>query len=272
MPTSITPAPAHTGSDGMTIALEKLVAPLIDRSRSQGQIARSADSLGKLGQLNEIVVTPQPDGTGFLVVCGFTRVLAARSLGWSSLRARVVSGEDAVKLTQFAVADNTARNNLNLADAVSQAVLLKKVSSESDGEVAKMLGISAGTMSRYLRMAFLEPPIQEAMRDGRLTFDDAYALATLSTPAERMAQFEALLSGAIRRGSLKAKVTRPRRATATTFRIGPVTLKADAEQEPYTVAKETVRTITETLAAFKATTRPKEEFLAWLTEREARHG
>lgn len=63
------------------IPLERLTRPLIDRHRTDAQIKAMAGSLERHGQINEIIVTPDPEQEGgYIVVAGWTRKLAAETL------------------------------------------------------------------------------------------------------------------------------------------------------------------------------------------------
>jgi ParB-like chromosome segregation protein Spo0J len=249
------------------INLVRLVKPLIDRVRSAEQIALRAASLRKIGQLNEIVVTSHPDQAGdWIVVTGWTRTLAARSLAWPSLRAKIIEGADAVLLTSIAVADNTSRHDLCLFDQVQQACLLHRTTGESQTEVAKLMGYQPGTVSKLLRMGSLEPLIQEAMKDGRLVLEDGYNLAREHDPVKRMALFDRLLAGSIGKGEVGRHVTGKQVSKSTRLSVAGITITVPASADPVQYLADTSRKLAALVKAWKATGLPTTQFAAWLKE------
>lgn len=80
-----------------------------------GDLGVLKDSLRRLGLLQPIVVD-----TSYKLVAGYRRLVAARSLGWESIEARVVSVKDRRERVTMEAEENTVRKNLT-ADELEKA-------------------------------------------------------------------------------------------------------------------------------------------------------
>jgi ParB family transcriptional regulator, chromosome partitioning protein len=132
-----------------------------------------------------------PDGT---IIKGHQRLLACTQLGWTEVPVRIrddLVGNDA-EVEYELIADNVDRRQL---DPVDIAVCCKRLQQleksgkfEHQGDhrkeslrarLAKQYGMTERNLSRYLRLASLARPIQQAVKRKALTLDAAAMISNL---------------------------------------------------------------------------------------------
>lgn len=102
--------------DVLALALPGISA--IDRLRKldDAKVAEIAVSLTENGQLQPILVRPDPDvGAGYRLIAGHHRFAAARSLGWETIEAKVVEMDD-IDARLAEIDENLARGELSPAE------------------------------------------------------------------------------------------------------------------------------------------------------------
>ncbi len=126
--------------------------------------------------LQPILVTETLDG--YRVVAGERRVQAARLAGLERIPAIVRQLADREQL-ELALVENVQREDLN---PIEEANAFRQLSEEfglTQDEIARQVGRARTTITNTLRLLELEPGVQLAVAEGRLTEGHARALVGL---------------------------------------------------------------------------------------------
>ena len=137
-----------------------------------------ATSIGDHGVLQPILVTETLDG--YRVVAGERRVQAARMAGLVRIPAVVRQLADREQL-ELALVENVQREDLN---PIEEANAFRQLSEEfglTQDEIARQVGRARPTITNTLRLLELEPGVQAAVADGRLS--EGHARALIGLPA-----------------------------------------------------------------------------------------
>jgi ParB/RepB/Spo0J family partition protein len=137
------------------------------------------------GQITPIQVTKNPEGTYF-VISGRRRIKAFRELAKSfpadssfhSIKALVLDVEDESAILA-ASADNNRRSQNVLTDLAAIEYCLKKDPNMPIVTIAKLTGMSQGTVKSRLKLKKLDPILLTAVSDGKMTTQAAEKAATL---------------------------------------------------------------------------------------------
>ena len=145
-------------------------------------ITSLADSLRAIGLIHEPIVTER-DGR-YEIVSGHCRFLAARTLGWKTLRCKVVEREE-VDREMMKLHENMYRQDLS---AVEKARALKQIKDKfgfTDEDLAKKFGASRAWVTRILGALNWPEDLQEANADGVLGFEVCDVLRKVKDPNHR---------------------------------------------------------------------------------------
>ena len=150
----------------------------------------SLDDLSRSIQTVGLINAPTllPRNNDFVVVSGFGRIAACRSLGWRELTARCLPAQaDPVLCALTAIADNLSQRALDLVETARAWGLLSHVAaSPQDIEaLAHSVGLAvnhelASKLKQVLQMA---QPLQQALIDGHLALPIAMRLHAMSDVA-----------------------------------------------------------------------------------------
>ncbi len=146
----------------LLLDLKKITFPPDARPHTPEKLAMLAQDMKQQGQLQEIVVTPVK--TGYEVVAGVGRTLAARKLGWTQIRALVRAGLSPFEKARITFAENENRED---ADPFYQAMQLGKMIAAkeySQDKLAAELGISGALVNDYIAIDHLSPKVKEKLR------------------------------------------------------------------------------------------------------------
>lgn len=123
-----------------------------------------ATSLENFGQLQNIIVHSRADG-GIELVAGFSRIMAALSLGWESIDAKLQEDLSEVEKKEMELEENVRRKNLEWYEEAEAIAEIHDMRTELDpewsmGKTAEMVGKSKTTVSRSvdLHKAIEEDP------------------------------------------------------------------------------------------------------------------
>src|SRR5689334_19153037 len=86
------------------------------RALRRKKVDELAESMGRLGQLQPIVLQHRGDGNGYSLIAGRHRYEAAKLLGWASIDALVLEGLDADQARLAEIDENLVRANLGPAE------------------------------------------------------------------------------------------------------------------------------------------------------------
>ncbi len=262
-------------SESCDIALDRIVAPLIQRTVNQSHVSAIAESYPIVGQLEDIIVAPHPSEVDMFVdVIGWNRILAARQIGLKVLRGKIVTDENAKKLLEMAIATNTLRDNGCLRDLIEQAALLLKVGGGTQEDAAKIMGVSPSLFSRWLKMQRnLDATIKAQMIPGGCVgVDDGTALAAEPSIQRRHELFDQLKANKIAKGTVRQHVARKRPARASHLRVAGASLRIPPGTTELKHASDTAYKLLGLIRAFKKTKRPDAEFTEWLNAADTTGG
>jgi hypothetical protein len=152
------------------------------RITTQKNIDALVQSIQRIGLINPLVVLPENDE--FIILCGFKRLEAALTLGWTKIRASILPSDtpqtDCVRLC---ISDNSFPGHLNLIEISKAFALLKEsfVNPEAVMEEAASLGLPAGM--KYLKK--IEPlyrmpePVQKGILSNAIPLWTAWELSQM---------------------------------------------------------------------------------------------
>jgi ParB family transcriptional regulator, chromosome partitioning protein len=129
-------------------------------------------SIGRLGlQAAPLVL---PGAPGFIVVSGFRRIAACRSLGWDSIRAWVIQKASPYECARKAIAANSLERPLNLIEISRALQLLDQYAPDGQAlpEDAAALGLPthAGMAARLKTLCRLPAEVQDAVLEEAVSF------------------------------------------------------------------------------------------------------
>jgi ParB/RepB/Spo0J family partition protein len=133
-----------------------------------GSIDELAASLESSGQLQPVVVRPAVDGK-FELVFGFRRLLAAKKLGWKSVRAEIrdIKGDDKDWI-QFQ--ENDARHNLSSYERTMAIHRQHATHKWSVQKIAKSTGSDDATIQNHIRIVEkAAPDVLDRYRTGQFS-------------------------------------------------------------------------------------------------------
>jgi len=144
-----------------------------------------AESINAHGLLQPVVVRRAGEGR-FQLVAGERRLRAAREAGWTHVPANIVEADDR-QMAELAIIENLQRKDLNaLEKAASFQRYLDQYGCTQE-ELAERLNLDRSTIANLIRLLELPDPVQDAVRQGRITQGHARALLPLGEEHEQIA-------------------------------------------------------------------------------------
>jgi|AP12_2_1047962.scaffolds.fasta_scaffold18362_2 ParB family transcriptional regulator, chromosome partitioning protein len=150
----------------------------------QDQLVELAASIAEHGVLQPILVSETP--TGYLLIAGERRLRAAEMAGLERIPALVRSADDSSRLA-WALIENLQRTDLN---ALEEAAAFRQLVDEfglSHEEVGARVGRSRSTVANTIRLLELAQPVQDSLREGRISEGHARAIASLDDADQQVA-------------------------------------------------------------------------------------
>jgi ParB family chromosome partitioning protein len=157
-----------------------------------------AASIAEHGVLQPIVVTETLDG--YRLIAGERRLRAARLAGLDRIQAVVRQLEDHQHL-ELALVENLQRSDLGPMDEARAFRQLIDEFGFTQETVAERVGRARSTVANTLRLLDLDPAVQQAIVDGRLT--EGHGRALLGLPVD----VQARLIGTVVDGELSVRQT-----------------------------------------------------------------
>ncbi len=149
----------------------------------EAELQSLADSLRAHGLLQPVVVRRSADG--YQLVAGERRLRAALKAGWTDVPVQIVEADDR-QLAELAIVENLQRKDLN---ALEKAISFHRYIEEygcTHEELASRLKLDRSTVTNFLRLLELPEPVQEALRQGRISQGHARALLPLGDEHEQI--------------------------------------------------------------------------------------
>lgn len=172
-------------------------------------LATMKDSISQLGLLQPLVVTPRENGSGYVLIAGFTRFQALTELGHEQANCTIIEG-DAHTLLESHVAENTNRQDLSL---VSSVTAIRRLATKLGGdyaEVGKRLGFSKKAMDDRLALAKCTESVLDALDEGKLKLGHAVILSAFTNAMQDRTLEKILAEGwtveALRERAGKARI------------------------------------------------------------------
>lgn len=160
------------------------IAPNPEQPRrrfDEAELARLADSIGRHGVLQPVVVRER--GEGYELVVGERRWRAARLAGRRTIPA-VVKDVAAPDLLELALVENVQRHDLNPIELALAFRALTEAGSTQE-EVGQRVGVDRSTVANHLRMLELPRELQADVEEGVLSAGHAKALLQVPSPERR---------------------------------------------------------------------------------------
>jgi len=152
------------------------------REVPRAELEELAQSIRQHGVLQPIVVTPAPDGRGYLLVAGERRLQAARQAGLTAVPAVVRVADERLSL-ELALVENLQREDLNPID---EALAYQRLADEfglTQDQIAAAVGKDRTSVANYLRLLRLPEEVRGALASGSLSMGHARALLALPDAA-----------------------------------------------------------------------------------------
>jgi len=185
LPASETEAPRAVPVDDQgSIAIDDInPSPFQPRRQfAQEALAELADSIGRQGLLQPVVVRARPQG-GYELIAGERRWRAARLAGLTSVPAIVKTVSDA-EASALALIENMQREDLN---AIEEAMGLARLRDEfelTQQQIADAVGKSRVAIANLLRLMNLGATTRGLLEQGQLEMGHARALLGLEGLAQ----------------------------------------------------------------------------------------
>lgn len=170
-------------SEPLEIPIDR-IAPNPDQPRrrfDEAELARLAESIGRYGVLQPVVVRVRDDG--YELVVGERRWRAAKLAGRRTLPA-VVKDVASPDLLELALVENVQRHDLNPIElALAFRVLVDGGATQE--QVGARLGLDRSSVANHLRLLELPRELQADVEDGALSVGHAKALLQVASPERR---------------------------------------------------------------------------------------
>jgi len=179
--------PMHSTSAPPAPASDEIALELIERNPfqprrdfEQAAIDELADSIRKHGLLQPLLVRARPDGeAGYQLIAGERRWRAAQQVGLETVPCRVIEFGDR-QASEAALEENLKREDLNVLE---KARAFKDYLERFGGtieELARQLSMSRANVSNMMRLLELPEPVQQLLREDRISGGHARAILPLS--------------------------------------------------------------------------------------------
>lgn len=172
---------SHAGEEITELAVE-LITPNPDQPRTdinEESIEELADSIGKFGLLQPIIVRPM--GEGYQIIAGERRWRASRKAGLEQVPVRVRTSSD-VESLEIALIENLQRDDLNPMEEARGYRRLLSEHQMTQAELADKVSKSRSTVTNALRLLDLPEEVQELVYQGKMSA--GHARAVLSVPEQ----------------------------------------------------------------------------------------
>lgn len=148
----------------------------------QEEISRLAASMKGQGLLQPIEVFKK--GARFEIVFGDRRFLAAQSLGWKKIRAKIIKGDEKRVALDRAI-ENLQRFNLSPIEEAVQYINMRDGLGMSIEEISKQVGKSMGAVQRKIDIMKMPDTFQRAIHEGKISLTVAEVLWSCPDAARR---------------------------------------------------------------------------------------
>ncbi|HMK09690.1 MAG TPA: ParB/RepB/Spo0J family partition protein [Anaerolineales bacterium] len=200
------------------------------REIPRAELEELTASIREHGVLQPLVVTPAPDGKGFLLIAGERRLQAARLAGLPTVPAVVRVADERLSL-ELALVENLQRQDLDPLEAAEGYRQLVEDFGLTHEDVARRVGKNRSTVSNTLRLLKLPATVRQALASGKMSEGHARALLALPNPQAQAAAAQTVLKRGLsvrQTEELVQRLTGQRRRSGSARRRSPE--EADIEE------------------------------------------
>lgn len=155
------------------------------RTFSDDETREFAERINNSGWVSPLLIRPDPDGDGYLLVAGERRFRAVTYLGWEQVPVTIKQMDD-VEHRKLALAENADRKDLNVAEEALAARAHVDAYGGDHEKAAESLGWPVKRLKHRLQLLHATPEVMEALLHDRIQLGHAELLATL--PPENQAK------------------------------------------------------------------------------------
>ena len=162
------------------------VEPMLNQPRKifdKEKLEELTNSIKENGVLQPILVVK--DENGYTIVAGERRWRAAKNAGLKEIPAIIKDYTDQKK-KQVALIENIQREDLNVVEIAKAIKELMDIDGYSQGEVAKITGKNASTISNITRLLKLPDEILQYLLEGKLVEGHARALLAVDDKEKQL--------------------------------------------------------------------------------------
>ena len=160
------------------------------------ELEELAGSIKEHGVLQPLIVTPEEDGQGFVLIAGERRLQAARLAGLATVPV-IVRQVTSQQQLELALIENLQREDLNPLEAAEGYRQLAEDFNLSHSEIAARVGKSRTAVSNTLRLLNLAKAVQKALASGEISEGHARALLGLDSAQAQSAAMKTILQSGL---------------------------------------------------------------------------
>lgn len=150
---------------------------------SEDAINELADSIGKVGVLQSIIV--RPHGDGYQIIAGERRWRAAKVAGLDKVPVRVMTTTE-VESLELALIENLQRQDLNPMEEAKGYRRLLNEHQMTQSELADKVSKSRSAIANTLRLLDLPEEVQDLLSDEKLSAGHARAVLSIADEGMRL--------------------------------------------------------------------------------------
>lgn len=176
---------SHGGEDIHELPVD-LISPNPDQPRTdldEEQIEQLADSIGKVGMLQPVIVRPL--GERYQIIAGERRWRASRVAGLERIPV-IVRASDDVQSLELALIENLQREDLNPIEEARGYRQLLTAHQMTQAELADKVSKSRSAITNTLRLLDLPEEVQELLYQGKLSAGHARAVLAVADEESRL--------------------------------------------------------------------------------------
>ena len=166
-------------------------------------------SIKEHGVLQPLIVRKQGEGD-YELIAGERRLRASKLAGLDTVPAIAREAGEQEKL-ELAIIENVQRRNLNPMEEARAYAQLKEEFDLTQDEVAKRVGKSRPQIANIIRLLDLEPEIQEALSNGKISQSNGRTLLGIPDSEDRMKAFKQMESGTVTVRQTESKIPQSRK-------------------------------------------------------------
>ncbi len=174
---------------------------------NQKKLNELAQSIKKIGIVQDPVVRPNPERKGhYIIIAGERRVRASEIAGLKELHVKIYNTQDPAEILSLQIAENVAREDMNPIETANAYVKLMNVGYSLD-EVAAKVGSAPLTVERKVGLLSLIPEFQELLKTGNFGERQANIIsAGRLSPELQMSVLQRINEGAMQNKALSGLV------------------------------------------------------------------